>query len=67
MKKKIIIVLISVFVLIQFFRPVKNLSTAKSPTDIATVYPMPDEVSTILNKACKDCHKKFLMQKKNID
>jgi len=56
MKKKILIILIIVLVLIQFFRPAKNISIAKSTTDISNIYQMPNDVSLILDKACNDCH-----------
>lgn len=56
MKKKILIVLLVLIVIIQFFRPTKNLSAAKSANDISNVYNVPDNVNVILNKACNDCH-----------
>jgi Haem-binding domain len=56
MKKKILIAFAVVLVIIQFFRPVKNLSNTKSLTGIATVYQVPNEVNVILDKACNDCH-----------
>jgi len=56
MKKKILTILIIVLVLIQFFRPAKNISIAKSTTDISNIYQMPNDVSLILDKACNDCH-----------
>jgi hypothetical protein len=40
----------------QFFRPPKNLSTALPSHDISTIYPVPQHVNTILEKACNDCH-----------
>jgi len=56
MKKKILIVVIIVLVLIQFFKPEKNISAQKSAADISTVYQTSNEVSVILDKACNDCH-----------
>jgi hypothetical protein len=56
MKKKILIILIGILVIIQFFRPTKNLGNAKSPNDISNVYAVPDNVNVILEKACNDCH-----------
>lgn len=56
MKKKILIAVATILVIIQFFRPVKNLSSAKSPADISNVYQVPDEINVILGKACNDCH-----------
>lgn len=54
--KKIILGLLVVLIIIQFFHPKKNVSTAKSPNDIAVLYPVPESVASILNKACNDCH-----------
>jgi hypothetical protein len=48
--------LLIVLVIIQFFHPKRNISTAKSPDNIAAVYSVPDNVSSILSKACNDCH-----------
>lgn len=55
MIKKILIGLLVVFVIMQFIRPEKNLSADKTK-DITTLYPMPDSVQVIVNKACADCH-----------
>jgi len=54
--KKILIVLLIVFVLIQFIRPAKNKSAVISSNDISTKYPVPDSVHQILKVACNDCH-----------
>lgn len=54
--KKIILVLLVVLIIIQFFHPSKNESNATSPSDIAAVYGVPPEIDTILKKACNDCH-----------
>ncbi|OSZ78338.1 cytochrome C [Chitinophagaceae bacterium IBVUCB1] len=56
MLKKILIGLLVVFVIIQFIRPEKNTATAASANDISTRYTVPDDVNTILQKACNDCH-----------
>jgi hypothetical protein len=55
MKLKIIIALVVVLVVIQFFRPEKNVS-GESKNDVATRYAMSDSVKTILAFACNDCH-----------
>ena len=44
------------FIVIQFFRPEKNVSAQTSSNDITLLYPIPGDVKTILNKACNDCH-----------
>ena len=56
MLKKILIVLLVIFVLIQFYRPARNLASQQQPNDISQVYAVPENVHTILNKACYDCH-----------
>ena len=55
MKKKILFGLVAFLIIIQFFRPEKNLSGENSK-DISKKYPVPQEVSAILDVACKDCH-----------
>lgn len=55
MKKKILIGLVAVFVIIQFFRPAKNIS-GDNTYDISTQYPVPQEVASLLKVACNDCH-----------
>lgn len=57
MLKKIIYVLLAVLVLIQFFRPVKNIApTTTNSNAIDQVYILPENVKGILQKACFDCH-----------
>jgi hypothetical protein len=53
--KKLLLVLLIAFVVLQAFRPEKNTS-GKKENDIATQYPVPTEVQQILTKACNDCH-----------
>lgn len=50
------IILLIVFVLIQFIRPEKNRSTGINDKDISTLYYIPDSIQTILKVACYDCH-----------
>lgn len=54
--KKILLVLLIVFIVIQFFRPEKNVSAQTSRNDITTQYSMPGDVKQIMDKACFDCH-----------
>lgn len=54
--KGILVVLLIIFVLIQFIRPEKNKSEGISPNDISTIYPVPDSIQSILKVACNDCH-----------
>ena len=55
MLKKILIGIVAIFVIIQFFRPAKNLSDDRTH-DISTKYIVPMEVSGLLEKACYNCH-----------
>jgi len=56
MIKKILIILLLVFVVIQFIRPHRNNGNAAGPNDITTVVAVPDTVMNILKKSCYDCH-----------
>lgn len=53
--KKILIGLLIVFVVMQAFRPAKNISN-NTTNDISKNYPVPQDVKTILAKSCSDCH-----------
>jgi hypothetical protein len=54
--KKIILGIAVLLVVIQFFRPEKNSSSAPSANNIAKKYNTSNEVKVILDKACNDCH-----------
>lgn len=56
MLKKILLLLLAAFIVIQFIHPAKNKSEGVQPNFIGKVYPIPDDVTTILAKACNDCH-----------
>lgn len=56
MLKKILFVVVIIFVAIQFYRPARNISKAVSTNDITNVHPPSSEVNNILQKACNDCH-----------
>jgi hypothetical protein len=53
--KKIMLALLVILLVLQAFRPTKNLS-ANTENDISVSYAVPTEVKTILAKACNDCH-----------
>jgi Haem-binding domain len=55
MIRKILIGLAILVIIIQFFRPSKNLSDDTSK-DIGTLYNVPEDVKVILQRACNDCH-----------
>jgi len=54
--KKIVFVLVIVFVAIQFIQPANNKSGQILPTDFTKVYTVPNNVESILQNACYDCH-----------
>ncbi|HEX8331236.1 MAG TPA: heme-binding domain-containing protein [Segetibacter sp.] len=54
--RKVLLFLLVAFIVMQFFRPEKNLSGQTSRNDIMTLYPIPGDVKSILVKACNDCH-----------
>ena len=55
MFKKILVGLFIVLVIIQFYKPKKNISDDQTH-NIAMKYPVPSEVKGILQVACNDCH-----------
>ena len=54
--KKVLLLLLVALIAIQFFRPEKNIHPQPQPANIASVYPVPANVDSILVKACNDCH-----------
>ena len=54
--KRLFLVLLFAFIVIQFFRPAKNKSEGMSKNDITTLYAVPEDVQTILKTSCYDCH-----------
>lgn len=56
MIRKILLFLLAVLIIIQFFHPEKNLSAVEQPNALAKRYPVPASVDTIMKKACYDCH-----------
>ncbi len=56
MVKKILIGLLVIFILIQFIRPEKNISTAATPDDIFSHYPASDSIKAMIKASCYDCH-----------
>jgi hypothetical protein len=51
----ILLSLFALLIIIQFFRPAKNLG-GDHTNDIRTLYRVPENVSLILDKGCNDCH-----------
>lgn len=57
MFRKILLILVAVFVIIQFFHPDKNTDDSPAESnDIGKVINVPDDVQDILQKSCYDCH-----------
>ena len=56
MLKKILLILLAIFVVIQFIHPGKNRSEGPHEAYVGNVYHIPDDVKPILEKACNDCH-----------
>lgn len=56
MLKKILLALLVILIVAQFFRPAKNQSEGPQANHIGTKYDIPADVKPILEKACYDCH-----------
>ena len=56
MLKKVFLVVLFAFVVIQFIHPKKNKATGSQVNYIGNVYAVPEDVKTILSKACNDCN-----------
>lgn len=56
MIKKIAIGLLVALVIIQFFKPSRNISSEKSANDITNKYTVPASVQEIMKTSCNDCH-----------
>lgn len=54
--KRLLLVLLIAFIVIQFFRPEKNIAAGISANDITTKYAVPQNVQQILKTSCYDCH-----------
>jgi Haem-binding domain len=54
--KRFFLLLLVVFVIIQFFRPAKNIAVSISANDITKKYIVPNDVQAILKTSCYDCH-----------
>jgi len=54
--KRIIVILLLLFIAIQFFQPMKNNNDVDLTNDISKVVEFPDSIRSILKPACYDCH-----------
>ncbi len=53
---RILVVLLVIFVILQFVRPPGNRREGTSPTAIDTRYSVPENVQSLLQRSCYDCH-----------
>ena len=58
MVRTILIIVLIVLVVIQFFRPAKNQSRDEGKS-ITTVYPVPANIQPLLKDGCYDCHSNY--------
>ena len=54
--KKVLVFLLVVLIVIQFFHPKKNIANGPFAADIAVIYPVPAEVNDVLKTSCNNCH-----------
>jgi Haem-binding domain len=54
--KRLFLLLLLAFIVIQFFRPAKNIAVSISADDITKKYAVPTDVQAILKTSCYDCH-----------
>ena len=55
--KKILILGFTIFLLIQFYQPARNLDYGQVlPIHFTKIYAVPSDVNTILRTSCYDCH-----------
>lgn len=47
---------LTALLLLQIYRPAKNISSTTSPNDIVSTHQVPENVASILHQACYDCH-----------
>ncbi len=56
MLKKILLLLLAALIVIQFIQPKRNKAEGPQPNYIGNAFAIPEDVKTILAKACNDCH-----------
>lgn len=55
-RKKIMLGTLAVLVAIQFFQPERNVHSQKATTAIDQHYTVPQEIKSLLQTSCYDCH-----------
>ena len=56
MKKKISLALVVIFVLMQLYRPERNVSTEIPKTDFIQTLQPPKDIAQMIKTSCYDCH-----------
>lgn len=56
MLKRILLILLSLFVVSQFFRPDRSVPAFSDSTDLLAMTNAPAEIRTLVTGACYDCH-----------
>jgi Haem-binding domain len=56
MLKKILLLLVVVLIIIQFIHPKRNKAKGEQVNYISKIHAVPEDVHSILAKACLDCH-----------
>lgn len=56
MIRKILLFLLAALIIIQFIHPKPNKSNGEQPNYIGKTFHIPEDVKSILSKACNDCH-----------
>jgi Haem-binding domain len=51
-----LLILLGIFLVMQAFRPQKNIQKGVQANNITKLVPVPNDVQKILEKACNDCH-----------
>lgn len=59
--KRIALVLLALFIIVQFIRPPRNVAEPNSQNDISTLVSIPPDVQNILRTSCYDCHSNATM------
>ena len=54
--RKILLAVVGVLIVIQFFRPLRNNGDADGVNAISKKYQVPENVQSILKQSCYDCH-----------
>lgn len=54
--KKILLIVLAGFIVIQLIQPARNTNGQVLPADISKVVFMPENVESLLREACYDCH-----------